>query len=275
MNHLWLLTCILGCQQALFVTAGFAFHLSVDVLPNLRRSAAYSSTGRSRRALRTDQFHSETQEGGTDVQWELFKQHHVGSWKGLWTTYDAMGDKLLESAAVVDNALSGDKNAVEVAQSIIQESVSADCPTCFDSSTTKDLPKAIYDATVPDWSSQYRLKFGANGMVVGPKVLKTGASTFFLSIFDLIPPILLSSGNRISFKIPRLSTQSRLPTCPCLGGNVRTDWPSRWFATVPCHGEPRGFKSNPNHANAAGILSWGPAVSMAQRMVWNIMDMGR
>jgi hypothetical protein len=89
-----------------------------------------------------------------------------------------MGDKLLETAAVVDNAVPLANDKVQVTHRIVEESVSADCPTCFDSTTTRDLPVAKYDTTLPDWPMKYRLKFGANGMVVGPKVLKTGISTF-------------------------------------------------------------------------------------------------
>jgi hypothetical protein len=126
-----------------------------------------------------------------DVQWQLFKKHHVGSWKGLWTTYDAMGDKLLETAAIVDNAELAaaegpDGEAlsplVQVTHRIVQESVSADCPTCFDSATTREIPVAKYDTRLPEWPMKYRLKFGANGMVVGPKVLKTGISTYGMHV---------------------------------------------------------------------------------------------
>lgn len=169
-----LIICIIGCQQTLF-TNGFVPQRFGDYNPHLTQPKLVKLRRRSL-ARATPSKDDETDVGAEDVQWELFQQHHVGSWKGLWTTYDAMGDKLLESAAVVENALSEDQNAVHVTQSIIQESVSADCPTCFDSSTAKELPVANYDSTLPDWTSKYRLRFGANGMVVGPKVLRSGVS---------------------------------------------------------------------------------------------------
>merc|ERR1719437_123363 len=37
------------------------------------------------------------------IQWELFNKHHAkGSWKGVWTSYDYIGDVIDETVASVD-----------------------------------------------------------------------------------------------------------------------------------------------------------------------------
>ena len=36
----------------------------------------------------------------TQIQWDLFKKHHaLGSWKGVWTSYDYIGDVIDETIA--------------------------------------------------------------------------------------------------------------------------------------------------------------------------------
>lgn len=39
-------------------------------------------------------------EDDTEIQWDLFKRHHApGSWKGVWTSYNYIGDLVDETVA--------------------------------------------------------------------------------------------------------------------------------------------------------------------------------
>uniref|UniRef100_A0A7R9WYV5 DUF3598 domain-containing protein n=1 Tax=Craspedostauros australis TaxID=1486917 RepID=A0A7R9WYV5_9STRA len=108
------------------------------------------------------------------IQWELFKKHHAkGSWKGVWTTYNFIGDIIDETVASVDLNLQSkfDDMVVDHAHTIVVGAKKSDCETCFDSFDTKTLPVARY---TPETLSQ-RNRLGANGMVIGPSILKSGA----------------------------------------------------------------------------------------------------
>ena len=48
------------------------------------------------------------------AQWELFRKHHAkGSWKGIWTTYDYIGDVMDETVASVNYYIADDGDVVE------------------------------------------------------------------------------------------------------------------------------------------------------------------
>lgn len=107
------------------------------------------------------------------IQWDLFQKHHIGNFKGIWTTYDYMGDVKLETMASVDSQFLDDNNTtIGVVHNIVQGSVQSDCDTCFDSANVKTIPVAQY---TKDNLQQYKVRLGANGMVVGPSLLKSGA----------------------------------------------------------------------------------------------------
>eukprot|EP00980_Cylindrotheca_fusiformis_P011070 scaffold2551_cov113-Cylindrotheca_fusiformis.AAC.9 len=104
------------------------------------------------------------------IQWELFNQYHAkGSWKGVWTTYDYIGDVIDETVASVDLKATG-KDTIEHSHTIVMGAKRSDCKTCFDSMETKTLPVAQY---APDDLKKSR--FAACSMVNGPTLLRSGA----------------------------------------------------------------------------------------------------
>lgn len=108
------------------------------------------------------------------IQWQLFqKYHNKGSWKGVWTTYDYMGDVSLETVASVDYNPTDQGEGVDVSHTIVVGATQSDCATCFDSMETKTIPVARY---TPDTLAARKTRLGACGMVVGPSLLRNGAS---------------------------------------------------------------------------------------------------
>ena len=109
------------------------------------------------------------------IQWNLFKKHHAkGSWKGIWTSYDYMGDLLDETVASVD--LNLNKDGQEEEEEVITQNhqfvvgaTRSDCATCFDSMETKTIPVAVYTP-----NNLRRQRFAACGMVNGPTLLRSG-----------------------------------------------------------------------------------------------------
>jgi hypothetical protein len=108
------------------------------------------------------------------IQWELFKKHHAkGSWKGIWTTFDYIGDVIDETVASVDylQHQSEDANDVIVqTHNIVVGAARSDCATCFDSMDTKEIPVATYS---PD--NMRKSRMAACAMVNGPSLLRSGA----------------------------------------------------------------------------------------------------
>lgn len=85
-----------------------------------------------------------------------------------------MGDVVLESVASVDLQCTND-DTVAVSHTIFQGATRSDCATCFDGNTEgKTIPVATY---TPDNLEARKVKLGASGMVIGPSVLRSGAST--------------------------------------------------------------------------------------------------
>jgi len=110
-------------------------------------------------------------EDDSGIQWELFKKHHAkGAWKGIWTTYDYIGDVMDETVAAVELDYSPETESISQVHQIVVGAKRADCETCFDSMETKDLPVATY---TPQDLKKNRL--GACGMVIGPTLLRSGA----------------------------------------------------------------------------------------------------
>lgn len=104
------------------------------------------------------------------VQWELFNKHHAkGSWKGVWTSHDYIGDVIDETVASVDlNAK--DSSTIDQTHTIVVGAKKSDCATCFDSMETKVIPVATYS---PD--NLRNSRFAAVSMVNGPTILSSGA----------------------------------------------------------------------------------------------------
>lgn len=103
------------------------------------------------------------------VQWDLFNKHHAkGSWKGVWTSYDYIGDIIDETVASVDLNLKNDN--IEHTHTIVVGAKKSDCATCFDSMESKTLPVATYSE-----GNLQRSRFAAVSMVNGPSILRSGA----------------------------------------------------------------------------------------------------
>lgn len=105
------------------------------------------------------------------IQWELFNKHHAkGSWKGIWTSYDMLGDVIDETVASVDLNAKSD-NLIEHTHTIVVGAKRSDCATCFDSMEQKVLPVAQY---TPD-NVLCRSRFAGVSMINGPSILRSGA----------------------------------------------------------------------------------------------------
>ena len=109
-----------------------------------------------------------------DLQWQLFQKYHArGSWKGVWTTYDYMGDVIDEAIASVNLAGDDDDDdKVSHVHTIVTDAKLSDCATCFDSTMqTKDLPVAEY---TKDTLLNKKIRCAANSLVIGPTLLRSG-----------------------------------------------------------------------------------------------------
>jgi hypothetical protein len=109
------------------------------------------------------------------IQWDLFTKHHAkGSWKGIWTSYDYIGDVIDETVASVDlNVKEGNdgEKVVDHTHTIVVGAKRSDCKTCFDSMELKTLPVAKY---TPDNILQ-KSRLAGVAMVNGPSLLRSGA----------------------------------------------------------------------------------------------------
>jgi hypothetical protein len=127
-----------------------------------------------------------------NIQWELFRKHHARyqytdqqqqdkiSWTGKWTTYDYVGDIVLETMPASVNyvgSVSSSNDAVEkvaVTHTISTGSTSSDCTTCYDDpNTTRTLPITTYQ---PETISS-RTRLAACGMVVGPSIMQSSGTS--------------------------------------------------------------------------------------------------
>jgi hypothetical protein len=109
------------------------------------------------------------EEADAAIQWELFNKHHAkGSWKGVWTTYNYIGDVVDETVASVDLNAKGD-NLIDHTHTIVVGAKRSDCATCFDSMEQKTLPVAQYSP-----GNLRKSRFGGVSMVNGPSLLRSG-----------------------------------------------------------------------------------------------------
>lgn len=122
-------------------------------------------------------------EQSSAIQWELFNKYHVkGSWKGIWTTYDYIGDVIDETVASVNlnkkrNAVN-DEDIVEHTHTIVVGAKRSDCETCFDSMETRTFPVATY--TQDNINAKCRL--AGVSMINGPTLLRSGSMATELTL---------------------------------------------------------------------------------------------
>jgi len=107
----------------------------------------------------------------SEIQWDLFKKHHAkGSYKGIWTSFNYIGDIIDETVASVNIDYDEDNDSIEHTHTIAVGATRADCDTCFDSSEAKVLPVAQYTS-----KDLRKTRLGSIGMINGPSLLRSGA----------------------------------------------------------------------------------------------------
>jgi Domain of unknown function (DUF3598) len=119
------------------------------------------------------------------IQWELFEKYHgKGSWKGIWTTYDYIGDVVDETVASVDFVATSTSTSTTTIQHgdqpqqqqqivqthhIVVGARRSDCATCFDSTDIKSFPVATFTP-----GNLRKARLAACSMVHGPSLLRSG-----------------------------------------------------------------------------------------------------
>ena len=135
---------------------------------------------------------SEEQE--LNLQWDLFRKHHAvkdndssASWKGIWTTYDYIGDVVDETVAAINYKSPPDDDAiVQQTHAVVAGAKRSDCATCFDSMEIKEFPVKSYNRNDPTQTVFQKSRLAANAMVNGPTLLRSGvmATELILSYGD-------------------------------------------------------------------------------------------
>ena len=109
------------------------------------------------------------------IQWELLNKHHAkGSWKGVWTSHDYIGDVIDEVVGSVDlipRDADGTTTVVEHTHTIVIGAKKSDCETCFDSMDTKTIPIATYSL-----GNLRNSRAAAVSMVNGPRILRSSGA---------------------------------------------------------------------------------------------------
>jgi len=132
----------------------------------------------------TNIFSSQGEPDNPELQWSLFRKHQapapITEWKGIWTTYDYMGDVMDEAIATVVYEELKDAS-IQQAHRIVTERTRSDCKSCFDDDDleTQTFPVANYN---PQTLSSKRIRVAANTMVAGPSLLRSGVMATELCI---------------------------------------------------------------------------------------------
>lgn len=203
------------------------------------------------------------------VQWELLNKHHAkGSWKGVWTTYDYIGDVMDETVASVDlnpKESKDGEDTIEHTHTIVVGAKKSDCDTCFDSMEQRTLPVQKY---TPD-NILEKSRLAGVSMVNGPSILRSGA---------MATELILQHGDgrvRVTFHHAPVWERGVEPgSCPPQGLKLFRTMLSRealrstapTFETeakeVPADGNPTFFRPVPPfnwHKKWSGTSwTWGP-----------------
>lgn len=113
-------------------------------------------------------------EDDSEIQWDLFKKHHAkgegnnASWKGIWTSYDYIGDVVDETIASVNYA--SKDGGIEQTHTVVVGAKKSDCATCFDTMETKTFPVATYTP-----QQMHKSRLGSISLVNGPSLLRSGS----------------------------------------------------------------------------------------------------
>ena len=118
----------------------------------------------------------------SEIQWDLFTKHHAkGAWKGVWTTYNYIGDVVDETIAAVVLDLDEAANRIQQTHLIAVGAKKSDCKKCFDSDDIKSFPVASYTP-----NQMLKARLGSVGLINGPTLLRSGvmATELVLSFGD-------------------------------------------------------------------------------------------
>eukprot|EP00548_Thalassiothrix_antarctica_P005129 CAMPEP_0194137612 /NCGR_PEP_ID=MMETSP0152-20130528/7487_1 /TAXON_ID=1049557 /ORGANISM="Thalassiothrix antarctica, Strain L6-D1" /LENGTH=392 /DNA_ID=CAMNT_0038834711 /DNA_START=15 /DNA_END=1193 /DNA_ORIENTATION=- len=133
-----------------------------------RRSTTYLN---SDARIPIEESSSRQDDDESEIQWDLFKKHHAkGSYKGLWTSYNYIGDVVDEVVASVNLDYDEENDTIEQSHTIVVGATKADCATCFDTFETKVIPVAKYTS-----NDLRKIRLGSIGMVSGPTLMRSGA----------------------------------------------------------------------------------------------------
>jgi Domain of unknown function (DUF3598) len=157
-----------------------AFHSSLSLPPSSsrqqRRRRISSSSSSLLFSSSSSSSPEQQQQQDAAIQWELFQKHHArGSWKGIWTTYDYIGDVLDETVASVNlepnqqDGASAVIDQVDHTHTIVIGAKRSDCQTCFDSMETRTFPVAKY--TPDNFLLRNRRRLAGVSMVIGPTII--------------------------------------------------------------------------------------------------------
>lgn len=160
-------------------------YISKSILKSTESSSSDSSSSSSSEEFKLPESTlSESQE--MDIQWDLFTKHHMGKWRGIWTSYNYMGDVIDETIASVNLELDSNQKEEERVvhtHEIATSATTSSCSTCFDSTTTKTIPISTY---TPSSLSTKKWRTASIGMIHGPSLLRTGTMS---------TELILSHGN--------------------------------------------------------------------------------
>jgi hypothetical protein len=127
-----------------------------------------------------------------NIQWQLFLKHHarydkqveksefMTSWVGKWTTYDYVGDIVLETRPASVNyscrigQSSNNIGTVDVTHAISYESTTSECDTCFDD---PNKVRTIPITTFTQENISNNNKLGACAMVTGPSFIRSSGTS--------------------------------------------------------------------------------------------------
>lgn len=111
------------------------------------------------------------------AQWEQFKTNHVGAWRGLWETFDALGDVVDRTETLFDVALDPTGDHAVLSQTLPTAVTQSDCETCFDGVQEQRIPMGQASSV-----SLGRTTVLGPVLVNGPVVLRSGAMATELAL---------------------------------------------------------------------------------------------
>mmetsp|Transcript_36934 Transcript_36934/g.90907 ORF Transcript_36934/g.90907 Transcript_36934/m.90907 type:complete len:432 (+) Transcript_36934:72-1367(+) len=122
------------------------------------------------------------EEGNTEAreaesQFETFKTLSLGSWCGVWHTYDHMGDQIDDVRVDTLFSESDDGETLAHEQTIWAGQVSSDCERCTDSVDLRRMPLGVYRK-----GELRKHTIVGPGVINGPSVLRSGAMSTEMSL---------------------------------------------------------------------------------------------